>query len=87
MTAELLTVIFPVEEFIANALLLFPAVMLYVRVCPWSGSVAVMVPTSKPLGEFSGIEKVLFAITGGSFTSVMFMVAVAVVEATGVPLS
>src|SRR6478735_9397127 len=51
------TVMAPVVGFRANRPAEFPPVMLYVIVCPALGSVAVMVPTVVPTGEFSASVK------------------------------
>ena len=81
------TVIVPVVVFILNALLLFPVVMVYVSVCPWSGSLAVIVPINVLVAVFSFMLYVCVLSVGGSFMFWMFMVMVLLVLCVGVPLS
>ena len=81
------TVIVPVVVFILNALLLFPEIMAYVSVCPWSGSLAVIVPMIVLVAVFSFMLYVCALSVGTSFMFWMFMVMMLLVDRASLPLS
>ena len=61
---ELATLSNPFEAFIAKAPDAFPESIENDRSCPASGSVAITVPTTDPVVEFSLTENVWLLITG-----------------------